>query len=186
MLTTKKLLIAAVSSYSFISQPIMAADWTENITIKGFASAVYQISDDPVFFNGDCQRTISGVSQNPCDAAAPAGGLPGTVNGITSAEGGINEDGSFRRTRIGLNINARVNDNTTVQTQFMVLEEASEYKMILDWGFISIDLNEKNSIRAGKLKMPVGLVNEFQNVGFALPWIEAPQLFYTTQFNGPN
>ncbi len=182
MLNTYKLVISTAILSSLFIQSALAADWTENITIKGFASAVYQKTDDPVYFNGDCKRTFTGMMQNTCVDS----GQIGTVNGVTTADGGVNDDGSFRRTRVGLNVNASINENTTVLTQFLVTEESNEYTMILDWGFINIALDEKHSIRAGKIKMPIGLVNEYQNVGFATPWIEAPQLFYTTQFNGPN
>jgi len=182
----------SVFFFLFLSQPAGAAQWTDTIEIKGFASAVYQQTDDPVFFNGDCARSFVMVNgmmmQQPCDAdnSPPPGGEPGTVNGITTADGGINDSGSFRRTRIGLNINANVNETVSVATQFLVLEEEDEYKMHLDWGFISIKLNDNNQIRTGKIKMPVGLINEFQSVGYAFPWIEAPQLYYSSQFGGGN
>ncbi len=180
----KRLSTIIIISASLMAQSAYAADWTEKVTIKGFASAVYQQTDDPVFFNGDCARTFTGPIPDSCDGTP--GGEPGTVNGVTPANGGINEDGSFRRTRIGLNINANINERVTLQTQFLVLEEEDEYKMHLDWGFISLAINDEHTIRAGKIKLPVGLVNEFQSVGFAFPWIEAPQLFYTADFNGAN
>ncbi|VAW63299.1 hypothetical protein MNBD_GAMMA10-425 [hydrothermal vent metagenome] len=185
----KRLLFPAIATF-FIAQPVLAGDWTEKIIIKGFASAVYQQTDDPVFFDGDCERpfisTPAGLAPGACDALAPAGGALGTVNGVTPEEGGVNEDGSFRGTRIGLNINADVNEMVTVQTQFLVEEGPSDFTMSLDWGFINILLSDNSSVRAGKLRLPVGLINEFQNVGIELPWIEAPQLFYATGFEGAN
>jgi len=187
LITQKRLATIIISSSLLMVQSVYAADWTEKVTIRGFASAVYQQTDDPVFFNGDCAREFADngsgvVVAQPCANSTD----PGTVNGVTPANGGINEDGSFRRTRIGLNINANINERVTLQTQFLVLEEEDEYKMHLDWGFISVGLNDNNTVRAGELRLPVGLVNEFQSVGFSFPWIEAPQLFYTSDFNGPN
>ena len=189
MSATKKILLSAAISGVLISQSASAANWTERLTIRGFASAVYQQTDESVFFNGDCDRTIGQTDPinypEVADRCAGAGDI-GTVNGVVPDSGGINKDGSFRRTRIGLNINANVNEMATVQTQFLVLEEEDGYKMHLDWGFINLALDDENTLRAGKIKMPVGLVNEYQSVGFAFPWIEAPQLFYTQDFNGPN
>lgn len=168
----------------------MAVDWTEKITIKGFASAVYQQTDEEVFFDGDCDRqyasTPAGVVALACDPGAPPGGAVGTVNGVTPELGGIDKDGSFRGTRIGLNINAEVNARVSVQTQFLVEEGPTDYAMILDWGFVAISLSDSSTIRTGEIKFPVGLINEYQNVGIQLPWIEAPQLFYGKGFEGSN
>ncbi|VAW60872.1 hypothetical protein MNBD_GAMMA11-2790 [hydrothermal vent metagenome] len=186
---TKELLFPAISML-LIAQPALAVNWVEKITIKGFASAVYQQTDDPVFFNGDCERSYTAVSSGlrplACDLSAPAGGGVGTINGVTPVDGGINEEGSFRATRIGLNINAEINEMTTVQTQLLVEEGPTGFDMNLDWGFISVSLSDSSTVRAGKIRLPVGLINEFQNVGIELPWIEAPQLFYGRGFEGSN
>ncbi len=189
MSVTQKILLSAAISAALISQSASAANWTERLTIRGFASAVYQQTDESVFFNGDCARTIGQTDPTNSPMVSdrcPGADEEGNVNGVTPENGGINQDGSFRRTRIGLNINASVNEMATVQTQFLVLEEEDEYSMHLDWGFINLALDDENTIRAGKIKMPVGLINEYQSVGFAFPWIEAPQLFYTQDFSGPN
>ena len=180
-----KLLTSVMVSGAMVSHPVLAADWTDKVTIKGFSSAVYQKTDDPVYFNGDCARTFTGMVQDRCPGANDDA-INGTTNGVAPELGGINQDGSFRRTRVGLNINANVNEMVSLQTQFLAAEEENEFGMHLDWGFISLALNDNNSIRLGKIKMPVGLINEYQSVGYAYPWIEAPQLFYTQDFNGAN
>jgi len=50
-----------------------------------------------------------------------------------------------------------------------------------------LELSENFDLRAGKLKFPVGLVNEYVDVGYANPWINAPISFYTSLGppNGP-
>ncbi len=164
-----------------VSLPLGAAQWTDTIEIRGFASAVYQRTDEKVFFNGDCERTFTNMVPNPC-IANPLG----STNGATPENGGINKDGSLRRTRVGLNVNAVVSELATVYTQFTAIEEEDRFNMHLDWGFISVSMDDNNRFRAGKIKMPVGLVNEFQSVGYAFPWIEAPQLFYSTDFGSAN
>lgn len=181
----KKPSLSAVILGVLISQPALSADWTDRVSIKGFASAVYQKTDEQVYFNGDCDREFNGMMQQPC-SDSPEDDENGTTNGLSPDSGGINQDGSFRRTRVGLNINANVNERVTLQTQFLAAEEEEAFAMHLDWGFINLALNDNNNIRAGKIKMPVGLINEFQAVGYAFPWIEAPQLFYSQNFNGAN
>ncbi len=59
MSTIRKLLTSVIISSGLISHSVLATDWTEKVTIRGFASAVYQKTDDPVFFNGDCTRTFA-------------------------------------------------------------------------------------------------------------------------------
>jgi hypothetical protein len=166
-----------------IPLPLSAAQWTDTIEIRGFASAVYQTTNEQVFFNGDCKRVFQLDEMVP-DQCSTIDTL-GATNGATPKNGGINKDGSFRRTRVGLNINSSVNKFVTLFTQFTVTEE-NNYNMQMDWGFVSLAADDNNRIRAGKIKMPVGLVNEFQDVGFEFPWIEAPQLFYSVDFGSGN
>ncbi len=99
---------------------------------------------------------------------------------------GVGEDGSWQGTKVGINITAPVDEKISVATQFFASQEGENYTLSLDWGFISYSLSDQATLRAGKIKFPVGLVNEYVDVGNAYPWITPPELFYTEVSSGPN
>ncbi|HHS84219.1 MAG TPA: porin [Gammaproteobacteria bacterium] len=99
---------------------------------------------------------------------------------------GIGKDGSFRGTMIGLNLTAPIDDRITIFSQFLATQEDDSYVSHLDWGFIAVGLTDEFTIRAGKMKFPIGIVNEYISVGNAYPWINPPMLFYTEEASGAN
>ncbi len=99
---------------------------------------------------------------------------------------GIGSDGSFRGTMLGLNLTAPIDERISIASQLLATQEDDNYATHLDWGFVAVDLTEQTKIRAGKLKFPTGLVNEYISVGNAYPWITPPMLFYTEESSGPN
>ena len=100
---------------------------------------------------------------------------------------GHDDKGSFSGTRFGLNINAKINDNFSFASQFFSTKEEANYAVHVDWAFGTLKLSENVDFRAGKLKFPVGLVSEYVDVGYAYPWLQAPQSFYSGMGppNGP-
>ncbi len=137
-----------------LSWSTQAANWADRTQINGFMSARYSVSDDPLFFHGG--RT----------------------------DNGINEDGSFHGTKLGLNITSRVTDRLTVASQLFSSIEEEGYATHLDWAFARYALTDELAVRAGKIKYPVGLVNEFVDVGVTYPWIEAPLVIYSESQSG--
>jgi len=99
---------------------------------------------------------------------------------------GIGEDGSWRGTMLGLNLTIPVSDRITIASQFLSTQEDNNYALHLDWGFVAVGLTDEVKFRAGKLKFPTGMVNEYVSVGNAYPWITPPRLFYSEDINGPN
>lgn len=138
-----------------VSQGVWAENWTDKVSISGFGSAIYRISDQSVPFNGHVE------------------------------ESGIDEDGAFQGTRMGLNVNATVADRITVASQFIASREEENYVAHIDWGFISYQASANWALRSGKIKFPGGIVNEYIDVGLAYPWIAPPILFYTEESSGP-
>lgn len=122
--------------------------------VDGFLSARYSVTDEAAYFQED------------------------------RANNGINEDGSFYGTKLGLNITAPVGHGVTVASQLISKIEENNYATHLDWAFINVPL-AGNRLRAGKIKFPVGLVNEYVDVGVAYPWIEAPAVIYSESATGP-
>ncbi len=98
---------------------------------------------------------------------------------------GIDKKGSFQGTKMGINLTARINDRIMLASQLLARAE-DEYALNLDWAFVGLNLAEPLTLRVGKIKYPVGLVNEYRDVGFSYPWIDAPESIYSTEApNGP-
>lgn len=130
-----------------------AADWTDTVTLKGFASSVYQRSNATEAFNG---------KENV----------------------GVDDQGSFSGTRMGLNVNAEINERFRFAGQLFGAKD-EEFAVRVNWAFGVLSLTDQLDLRAGKIKFPVGLVNEYVDVGYALPWITAPAVIYS-ELGPPN
>lgn len=95
-------------------------------------------------------------------------------------EAGINDDGSALGTKLGLNLSTNITERLMVASQ--LFGTASEgYLVHVDWAFAAFKLTDKLSLKAGKVKYPVGLINEYRDVGFAYPWLHAPNTIYSEQ-----
>jgi hypothetical protein len=131
-----------------------AAEWPDRVSLAGFMSSVYSKTDQEYPFNGELD------------------------------EAGIDNKGSFQGTRVGLNVNARITDRVSLASQLYASREEEGFNSHIDWSFISYAVNDNLTVRAGKIKYPVGLVNEYVDVGVAYPWIAPPQLYYGEEMNG--
>jgi hypothetical protein len=119
-------------------------------------SAVYSKTNEEIPFNGD------------------------------AAEAGVDQDGSFQGTRYGVNIRSQISDQVNFASQLFASQEEEHFTVHLDWAFAGIKLSDDVTLRAGKIKYPVGLVNEYVDVGVAYPWIRAPLVIYSEGAEGPN
>ncbi len=99
-------------------------------------------------------------------------------------DSGINNEGSFQGTKLGLTVTSQVNDDLSVAMLLMSADGHDEYSTHVDWAFASFRLSDEFTLRTGKLKFPVGLVNEYVDVGVTYPWITAPLLLYSEEVTG--
>jgi Gram-negative porin len=110
------------------------------------------------------------------------------TNESTPFNGGENvghdDQGSWSSSRIGLNLNAQINKRVRFATQMFASKDDS-FGLNINWGFIDINLNDELNLRTGKIKFPAGLVNEYVDVGYTLPWITAPAVIYS-ELGAPN
>jgi len=97
---------------------------------------------------------------------------------------GHDDKGSWSGTRIGLNINAQINNRFRFASQFFA-SKAEGFGLQVDWAFTDLTLTDELSLRTGKVKFPAGLVNEYSEVGYAMPWIKPPAVIYT-ELGAPN
>jgi len=146
---------ALILSLSTLAVSAQAENWSDQTTINGFMSTRFSVTDESLYFNG------------------------------TRPDNGISKDGSFHGTQLGLNLTSRVSDQMTVAAQLFSAIQEDNYATHLDWAFANFSLSDAFTIRAGKIKYPVGIVNEYVSVGVSYPWIEAPLAIYSESASGP-
>ena len=78
-----------------------------------------------------------------------------------------------------------MNEDLTVEMLLMSADGHEKYSTHVDWAFASFRLTDDFTLRTGKIKFPVGLVNEYVDVGVTYPWIRAPLLLYSEETVGP-
>ena len=92
---------------------------------------------------------------------------------------GITEDLTFETdTRFGLQISSEVSEKMQVVAQLLGRGTISNFDAIIEWAYADYEFTDWLSLRAGKIKQPVYLVNDYVEVGFAYPWIRPPVEVY--------
>ena len=71
------------------------------------------------------------------------------------------EDGTFEINEVGLTFNATVTDKLRIGAQILSrdLGEDGNNDIELDWAFGDYRVTDRFGVRAGKLKLPIGLYN---------------------------
>lgn len=92
---------------------------------------------------------------------------------------GITEDLTFERdTRFGLQVSSDITEDMSVVAQILGRGDNGNFNAIVEWAYIDYEIHETTSVRVGKIKQPVYLVNDYVEVGYAYPWIRPPQEVY--------
>jgi len=88
--------------------------------------------------------------------------------------------GSIKMTDAGLNLNWRPFQSLRIGAQgyYRNLGDYNENRVVLDWGVVDYQPWDIFGIRAGKIKMPLGLYNEVRDSPFLLPMVFLPQSIY--------
>ena len=89
-------------------------------------------------------------------------------------------DGTFAFNEIGLNLNLRLSDQLRFGGQILSREMGSygDNSIRLDWGLADYRFQDWAGIRAGKVKIPLGLYNTERDSDFLRPMIFLPQSIY--------
>ncbi len=94
--------------------------------------------------------------------------------------GGGKYDESFAldvESRLGIQGRVQLIDDLAVTAQ-VVSRGAYNWRPELKWAYVSYQLNDNVQIKAGRLNSPFYLFSDFQDVGYALPWVSAPRNAY--------
>ncbi len=99
--------------------------------------------------------------------------------------GDISDKGTTKDTRLGLTVTTQVDEKWRFAAQ-MKAKGVEDYSMEMDWAYATYDYSDGFAVNVGEIKYPVGLYNEYAEVGYTYPWIRAPEAFYNQNAIGPN
>jgi len=94
--------------------------------------------------------------------------------------GGGKYDESFAldvESRLGVQGRVQLTDDLAVTAQ-VVSRGAYNWRPELKWAYVSYQVNDNVQVKAGRLNAPFYLFSDFQDVGYALPWVSAPRNAY--------
>jgi hypothetical protein len=94
---------------------------------------------------------------------------------------GHSERGSFEFLEAAVNISSEVTDRLRVGAQLFTrdLGPIGNYALSLDWAYLDYRLRDWLGLRAGRIKIPFGMYNEFIDVDAARVQILPPQSVYS-------
>jgi hypothetical protein len=89
-------------------------------------------------------------------------------------------NGSFRWNDIMLNLTDPLTEHLRVGIQLhsYMLGQIGQQKLGIDWALGDYKFNDHFGIRAGKVKTPLGLFNDIQDIDVLYPWALLPQSVY--------
>ena len=133
-----------------------------------------------------------------CATAQLLGELDLRINGFLTAGATISDshvqylsdttnDISFQEDSVfGLQVGVSITDELSLDAQVLAAgDEGGEFDARVDWAFATFRFNDNVAVRGGRIRLPVLLVSEYQEVGYAYPWVRPPQeLYERIPFNG--
>jgi hypothetical protein len=79
--------------------------------------------------------------------------------------------------RVGLQFTAKITDKLSATAQ-VISRGALDWEPELPWAYLAYQINDNLQVKAGRLKAPFYMFSDYQDVGYALPWISAPRNAY--------
>jgi hypothetical protein len=108
----------------------------------------------------------------------------GMVDDDTSVsyDGYDEEDLTFDRNLLGLQITGQVNEKISATAQLIARSE-KDYEVTAEWAYLTWQASDNGKVRAGRLRTPLYMYSDSLDVGYSYPWISAPNEVYYLPFN---
>lgn len=127
---------------------------------------------------------LDGSRHDPITLAAAPAECPCYVSNW-SYGGPYNENFSIMPdTRAGLQANIQLTDDLSFVGQATTRTRQLEPE--LQWAYFSYKATDKLELQVGRKRIPLYFFSLFQDVGFAFPWVSAPQELYGWEINNYN
>ncbi|WP_088329546.1 porin [Lacimicrobium sp. SS2-24] len=117
-----------------------------------------------------------------------------TFNGFGSIVAGVSEDSPFRnnlydddvsfrpQSKLALQASADLGEGLSVTAQIMA-RGADDFDAEFEWAYLSYDISDSTTLRAGRLRIPFYRYSDYLDVGFAYPFISPPRTMYSLTFS---
>lgn len=128
---------------------------------------------DPAVFQVNGFGTLGAVYSTEDDAtySGPGFGLRGA-----GLESRISTDVD---TRLGVQVLAKLTDKLTATLQLVSEQNVDgNYRPTIEWANLKYQITPDLSVRVGRTAMPSYLFSDSRKVGYAIPWVRAPQEVY--------
>ena len=80
--------------------------------------------------------------------------------------------------RLGVQLASDVADDVEVTAQLIMRGGNYDYNAALDWAYLNYHPGKRFNIHVGKYKVPMFIVSDYAEVGYAYPWVRPPQDVY--------
>ncbi|WP_062061450.1 hypothetical protein [Cellvibrio sp. OA-2007] len=133
---------------------------------------------------------IAGVMLAPLAHAADIGisGFLSVGGGMVDDENSVSYDGyseedlTFDRNLLGLQVTGQVSEKVTATAQLIARSE-KDYEITAEWAYLTWQASDNGKVRAGRLRTPLYTYSDSLDVGYSYPWISAPNEVYYLPFN---
>lgn len=110
-------------------------------------------------------------------------------NGIRQDQGATESDTDLGvDSRVGLQANVKFNDTFSAVGQVLAMRRDGEFAPSLEWLYGQAKVADWADVRLGRMVLPVFMMSDSRNVGYASHWLRAPQEVYAyyppTSFDG--
>ncbi|HCS62964.1 MAG TPA: DNA topoisomerase IV [Cellvibrio sp.] len=92
------------------------------------------------------------------------------------------EDFTFDKNLLGLQVTGQVNEKITATAQLIARSE-NDYEVNAEWAYLTWQASDSIKVRAGRLRTPFYMYSDFLDVGYAYAWITPPSEVYYLPFN---
>lgn len=92
------------------------------------------------------------------------------------------EDLTFNKNLLGLQVTGQVNEKITATAQLIARSE-NDYEVNAEWAYLTWQASDSVKVRAGRLRTPFYMYSDFLDVGYAYAWITPPSEVYYLPFN---
>ena len=157
----------AMKYLTYAAIPLMAASLsTQAVTVDQLSSQVQKLN----------QRIAAADQRFRVNGFASFGMVQSSEP--ESYHRGITDDVNFRRyTKAGIQMTFNLDSDTSVITQ-LVSKGENDFETKAEWMYLKHNLGNGFTGKIGRLRKPNYLLSEYFDVGYAMPWTQAPVEVY--------